>query len=188
MTRTFRTLAILLTLSMLATIGLGFWSFFLDRASPVRKDIFLLHFYAGLLTALGILLVHCIIFTYFLGTGRWVKEVGLAYDLPDHELPRTTRELKRTVFPAALFAMLIAIAAAASGQGNLLLAWPWPIHASLAGLTLLINLWAFRVEQRTLEANAAVLKAVLDEVDRIRRAKGLECNAEALERDLASRQ
>src|SRR2546428_1741288 len=138
MTRTFRSLAILLTLSMLATIGLGFWSFFLDRASPTRKDIFLLHFYAGLLTALGILLVHCIIFTYFLGTGRWVKEVGLTYRLPDSIYPKETRELKRTVFPPALFSMLIIIATAAAGAGTQVGVWPWGIHLTLAVLAVLI--------------------------------------------------
>lgn len=186
MTRTFRSLAVLLILSMAATIGLGCWSFFLERNSNLQHDVFLWHFYLGLMTTLGILLVHCIIFTYFLGTGRWVKEVGLAYDLPDDELPRTTRELKRTVFPAALYAMLIAIGASAAGAGAQLQAWPWQVHATLAGLTLAINLWAFRVEHRTLEANAAVLNAVLEEVDRIRRAKGLESNAEALRDESSS--
>jgi hypothetical protein len=183
MFRTFRACAALLTLAMLAAIGFGIWSFFLERDSPLKQDIFFVHFYLGLVTALGILLVHCIIFTYFLGTGRWVKEVGLAYRLPDQDLPRTTRELKRTVFPAALFAMLIAIGTAAAGAGAQLQAWPWQIHASLAVLTVLINLWAFRVELRTLETNAAVLKAVLEEVDRLRRERGLESNAEALLKD-----
>ena len=52
-------------------------------------------------------------YTYFLGTGRWVKEVGLAYELPDDPLPRLTRELKRRTFPPALFAMLVAMASLA---------------------------------------------------------------------------
>ena len=75
---------------MLATIGVGVWSFFLE-VSPFKKDVYIVHFYLGLGTALGILLVHCLIFTYFLGTGRWVKEVGLAYGLPDERWPRQTR-------------------------------------------------------------------------------------------------
>src|SRR5258708_27603731 len=58
--------------------------------------------------------VHCLIFTYFLGTGRWVKEVKLAYNLPDQPLAKLTRELKRRGFPPALFAMLAAIATGAA--------------------------------------------------------------------------
>jgi hypothetical protein len=182
MTRIFLSLAVAIVFSLLVTIGVGFASFFLD-VSLLKKDIFVVHFFLGLLTAMGILLVHCIIFTYFLGTGRWVKEVGLAYQLPDQPLPRLTRELKRKTFPPALFAMLIAIATAAAGAGAQNLGWPWYIHGSLAFLTLLVNLWAFRIEYRNLELNAGILQDVLREVDRIRSERGLPSNAEALEGD-----
>ena len=42
-----------------------------------------IHFLLGLLTVLAGLLVHSIVFTYFLGTGKWVKEVVRVYRLPD---------------------------------------------------------------------------------------------------------
>src|SRR5262245_38418599 len=124
MTRTFGTLAVLLIFAMLATIGVGLWSYLLD-VGPHKQDIFLIHFHLGLWTSIGILLVHCIIFTYFLGTGRWVKEVTIAYRMPDEPLHKTTRELKRTTFPPALFAMLIAIFTSAAGAGVLFQSWPW---------------------------------------------------------------
>lgn len=179
MTRTFSVLAVLVTVLMLATIGLGLWHFVTD--DPIRRaDIFIYHFVLGLCTALAILLVHCIIFTYFLGTGRWVKEVTLAYRLPDEPWHKTTRELKRRTFPPALFSMLIAIAAAAAGAGAQNQVWPWWLHAMLAFLTVLINLWAFGVEYRNVTANAAVIQGVLAEVDRLRSAQGLPSNADAL--------
>ena len=182
MTRTFAVLATLVTLLLLATIGVGLWHFVTD--DPVRKaDIFIIHFVLGLCTAIGILLVHCIIFTYFLGTGRWVKEVTLAYRLPDEPLHKTTRELKRSTFPPALFSMLIAIAAVAAGAGAQLQAWHWSIHATLAFATLLVNLWAFGVEYRNVTTNAAVILEVLAEVDRRRAAEGLNSNAAALEEE-----
>src|SRR5438477_6683235 len=108
MTRIFTTLAAVVTLSLVATMGFGFWSMALD-VTLFKKDIYLVHFCLGLFTAIGILLVHSIIFTYFLGTGRWVKEVGIAYKLPDEPLLKLTRELKRETFPPALFSMLIGI-------------------------------------------------------------------------------
>ena len=86
----------------------------LDPGDPT----FLLHVYLGILSCLTTLAVHCLVFIYFLGTGRWVKEVALAYRLPDAPLPRLTRDLKRRTFPVALLAMLVPIAAAAAGAGR----------------------------------------------------------------------
>ena len=129
MTRTFSSLAVLLILAMLTTIGTGLWSFFLEKGDPLKQDIFLAHFHLGLWTSIGALLVHCIIFTYFLGTGRWVKEVGIAYRIADDPLPKKTRELKRATFPPALFSMLIAIFTSAAGAGVLFQSWPWYAHA-----------------------------------------------------------
>jgi hypothetical protein len=57
------------------------------------------------------------------------------------------------------------------------------VHASGAILTLLINLWAFRIELRNVGRNAAVIQEVLEAVDRIRQAQGLEPNAAALDQE-----
>jgi hypothetical protein len=180
MTRTLTTLSGVLLLALVATFVLGWLSFFADPSSMLKKDLFLVHFTLGLLSALGALLVHCLIFTYFLGTGRWVKEVGIAYQLPDERWPRETRELKRTVFPPALYAMLITIATVAAGAGSQLQVWHWSIHFTLALLTLAINVWAFRVEFRTVGRNAAIIEEVMAEVERIRAERGLPTNDEAL--------
>lgn len=179
MAQTFRTLAIFLTLAIVATIVVGFWSFF-TPGPRVDKDAFVVHFVFGLSTAIGILLVHCLIFIYFLGTGRWVKEVTIAYQMPDEPWHKQTRELKRQTFPLALISMLIGIAAAAAGAGAQLQAWPWYVHMVLGLLTLLINLWAFRIELRNVTTNAGVIEAVLREVDRLRAARGLSSNEQAL--------
>lgn len=183
MTRTFSTFAVLGTLALLSTITVGFLYFLKDDISERSNDLFILHFYLGLTTAIGLLLVHCLIFTYFLGTGRWVKEVGLAFRLPDEPWPKLTRELKRATFPPALFAMLSGIATVAAGAGAQLQAWPNYIHATLAFVTVGINLWAFGVEYRSLALNARIIHAVLEEVDRIRAAQGLPSNAEALRQE-----
>src|SRR5271167_1850517 len=182
MARTFRMLAVLLTLAIFGTIFVGFWSM-LTPGRPADKDEFVVHFTFGLTTAIGILLVHCLIFIYFLGTGRWVKEVTLAYRMPDEPHHKETRELKRRAFPPALYAMLIGIAAAAAGAGAQTEVWPWYVHLTLAFATLFVNLWAFGVEYHCVATNGGVLRAVLAEVDRIRLAHGLCSNAEALEED-----
>jgi hypothetical protein len=175
----FLILAGLNTLALIATAFFGMLSFF----GGLGAELYVTHFTLGLFTALLTLLVHCIIFTYFLGTGRWVKEVALAYQLPDAEFYKKTRELKRSSFPPALTAMLVTIATAAGGAGQALQEWPWFVHACLALAAFLVNLWAFHVEYRDVSANALVLDSVLAEVDRIRAARGLPTNAEALRQE-----
>lgn len=185
MTQTFRSLAIFLAVALMLTIGAGFWSFFTPGPSA-DKDAFLVHFVLGLSTSIIILFVHCLVFIYFLGTGRWVKEVTLAYRMPDEPWHKLTRELKRKTFPPALFSMLIGIAAAAAGAGAQLQAWPWYVHMTLGLLTLVINLWAFRIELRNVTINAGIIEEVMKEVDRIRLASGLGTNEEALREDEAT--
>ena len=186
MTRTFSILASLIVLLLAATFTAGFLTLGMDgwagegAAAEWQRDVYLVHFFLGLCSALVILLVHCLIFTYFLGTGRWVKEVTLAYALPDEPWHKETRELKRWTFPPALSAMLVTIATAAAGAGAQLREWPWPVHATLGVVTLLVNLWAFRVEYRNVHRNAEVLDEVLRETDRMRAERGLPSNAEAL--------
>jgi hypothetical protein len=168
---------------LLLTFAVGWLSFARQSLRTLDDPVFPIHFYLGLFAVLLTLAVHCLIFIYFLGTGRWVKEVALAYRLPDAPLPRLTRDLKRRTFPLALLAMLVPIAAAAAGTAAQRQEWPWPIHATLAGVTLLVNLWAFIIEYRNVSINAGVIDAVMREVDRIRLEHGLPSNAEALEQE-----
>lgn len=184
MTRIFSTLAVLDTLGLLAAFSVGWLSYFRGALDPRADDrTYMIHFQLGLYAILINLGVHCLIFIYFLGTGRWVKEVALAYDLPDAPLPRLTRELKRATFPPALFAMLAPIVTAAVGLGRQMHGWPASAHAAFAIASLAINFWAFGVEFRNVRANVQVLDDVEREVDRIRVERGLPSNAEALKRE-----
>src|SRR5262249_13184968 len=180
MPRIFGTLAALNFLALTATYLVGWLS--RARTAVLHPDdpTYWVHFHLGLYTALLTLFVHSLIFVYFLGTGRWVKEVALAYDLPDAPYPKLTRELKRKSFPPALFAMLIVIFTAAAGAGAQLQVWPWGVHATAATLALAINLLAYRVEYRCLCVNVVALDEVTAEIDRVRAGRGLPSNAEAL--------
>jgi hypothetical protein len=179
MTRIFTTLAAADALALVAAFCVGWWSK-LGHGGDTGVSIYLLHLLLGLFAGLTTLLVHCLIFTYFLGTGRWVKEVALAYAMPDEPFYKVTRVLKRQTFPPALAAMLVTIAAAAAGQGVEVIGWPWVLHFSLALATLAVNAWAFVIEYRNLHRNSAVLDSVLREVDRIRAERGLPPNDVAL--------
>lgn len=170
-------------LALVVTFSIGWLSFAHDSAKNPNDSTYLLHFSLGLFTVLLTLAVHCLIFIYFLGTGRWVKEVAIAYRLPDEPLPKLTRDLKRRTFPPALFAMLVPIATAAAGTAAQRQEWSWIYHALLAVATLLINAWAFIVEYRNVSINAKVIDDVMREVDRLRAEAGLPSNAEALQQE-----
>ena len=177
MTRIFTILAATDAIFLVLSYTLGIVSKLQD-AVHLGGRVYWAHFLVGLASAMITLLVHCLIFTYFLGTGRWVKEVTLAYALPDEPWHKETRELKRRTYPVALIAMLVTIAAAAAGAGAQLQEWPWPVHATLATLALAVNLWAFRLEHRNITSNTAIIEQVTAEVDRICAARGLPSNAE----------
>src|SRR5262249_41931629 len=154
---------------LVAAFALGVLSWLRGGLHDSTVLSFSLHLYLALFAIIFNLGVHCLVFIYFLGTGRWVKEVALAYRLPDAPLPRLTLDLKRWTFPPALLAMLMPIAAAAAGMANIhhLVAWAPPTHLALSILTLVVNAWALRVEYRNVCLNSGVLDQVVAEVERI---------------------
>ncbi len=177
MTRIFLTLATLNAVALGASFVLGV-AYMPSSSSeelartPEQLVAVNWHIVVGLFAAVFTLFVHCLIFTYFLGTGRWVKEVARAYDLPDADMPRATREFKREAFPPALFGMLSAIATAAAGGAAQTETWPWWIHAILAVVTLFLNARAFVIEYRAVSNNGQVMDRLLAEVIRRREAVG----------------
>ena len=167
--------------ALLAAFGFGVLSWARGGQHDESVTSYVWHLYVALFAIIFNLGLHCLVFIYFLGTGRWVKEVAIAYQLPDEPLPKLTRELKRGTFPPALFAMLVPIAAGAAGMANIhqLMSWTANLHFALAVVTLLINIWALRIEYRNVSTNAGVIDQVMAEVERIRAEKGLPPSAEA---------
>jgi hypothetical protein len=179
MTRLFRIIAIINSVLLIASFASGVFSW-LYEASQQNTDVYLVHFVLGLTTALTTLFVHCLVLTYFLGTGRWVKEVCTAYGLPDGNWPKMTRDIKRRNTPRVILAMLVTIVAAAAGMAAQQQAWPGWIHLTLAGTTMLLNLYVFWVELDNMQLNGRILEAVITEVERMRAEQGLPSSEEAL--------
>jgi hypothetical protein len=136
-----------------------------------------LHFLMGLLTALATLLVHSIVFTYFLGTGKWVKEVVRVYQLPEWVSSQATKN-KRRVFPFEFCGMmLIGATAWLGGAADTIRAanstyalW----HLGVASVTLAFNLGAFAFEYVSIVAQARLLLEVKDQADQLREARATE--------------
>jgi hypothetical protein len=182
MTRLFLVFVILTGLALLAAAVSGTVSW-LQGGLTGEGSLYVTHFVIGLFSAIAVLLVHCLAITYFLGTGRWVKEVCLTYGLPDECWPRQTRDIKRGNTPYAILAMLVTIATAAAGAGRQNFDWPAWIHAALAATTLVVNALVWRVEYRNMGRNLRILDEVYAETDRIRAAAGLPSSEEALRQE-----
>ena len=115
------------------------------------------------------LFVHGVAFTYFLGTGRWVKEVVHVYQMPEWVLAQGLRN-KRRAFPFELGGMLLVGAAAWTGAGADAQGWPahWHLAASMAALAF--NLGAYAAEYAAIVAQARLILEVKDRADRQREA------------------
>jgi hypothetical protein len=181
MTRIFLVVVTLTGLALVAAVASGLASLLGGGLTdPNATDVFLSHILLGLLASFAVLGTHCLVITYFLGTGRLIKEACLAYGFPDDGWPRQTRDIKRGNTPFAIVAMLVTIATAAAGQGRYMLDWPAWLHAAGAALTLLLNAWVWRREYRNLRKNLRLLDEMFAEVDRVRAEQGLPSNEEAL--------
>jgi hypothetical protein len=181
MTRIFLVFVTLTGLALVAAVASGLASLWGGGLTdPNATDVFLSHVLLGLLGSLAVLGTHCLVITYFLGTGRLIKEACLAYGFPDEVWPRQTRDIKRGNTPYAILAMLLTIATAAAGMGRYMREWPAWLHAAGAALTVVFNGWVWWVEYRNLKKNIRILDEMFAEVDHVRAERGLPSNEEAL--------
>src|SRR5215217_7675522 len=128
------------------------------------------HVLLALLTTMTTLAVHSIVYTYFLATGKWAKEVVRVYALPEW-INTQAKKNKRKAFRFEFWSMsLIAVTAwlgaAADTQGMNPL---W--HLGVAAATLAFNLGAFAVEYAVIVAQARLLLEVKARADQMREAR-----------------
>ena len=128
-----------------------------------------LHILVGLLATMTTLLVHAIAFTYFLGTGRWVKEVVHVYKMPEWVLAQAVRN-KRRAFPFELGSMALVGGAAWTGAGTHAQGWPSLLHLAAATAALAFNIGAYALEYAAIVAQARLILEVKDRADRQREA------------------
>jgi hypothetical protein len=183
MTRIFTTLALCSTLTLLAALwlGLGIGDATV-RDSAVQSRV-MVHFLTGVAALVFAVLVHALVITYFMGTGRWLEETCRAYHLGDSWQARS-RELKWRLYPAIVATLLLLIGTGAlggaadpasavgfQGIGPLTAA---QVHLSVAIVTLLVNAAVNIFEFLALRRNGLLVLEVLAEVRRIRIERGLE--------------
>jgi hypothetical protein len=140
------------------------------------------HMLLGLGGLIFAALVHAIVLTYFMGTGRWVEETSRAYKLPA-DFYAKNQKIKYQLMPgiSACILMLVltgafggaADPASAVGFGGWFGFAPSTLHLTIAALTVLVNLAVSVFEFRSIERNGEIVDQVMNEVNRIRTERGL---------------
>ena len=182
MKRIFVTLAVASTGLLIVSFVLG-WNIDDPRARDAAVQYQVgNHFLTALGGLVSAVLVHAIVLTYFMGTGRWMEETRQVYRLPENWQAESNRLKYRTLpWMAAALVMLIlsgafgAIADPASpvgadGWGGVSAA---TVHFLVASTAFSVNLVIYLVEYHAIGRNSELVQEVLDEVHRIRAEKGL---------------
>jgi len=123
------------------------------------------HRLAGSLAAIVCCGVHCVVFTYFIATGKWMAHAILVKGL-EPGIAQPTRPLRKAAFAAALGVITLAIATAIVGAAvdNQYLSPVW--HHALAMVLLAGNLVAAAVEYRSIRDNGLVIDGILARINR----------------------
>ena len=152
-----------LTLVNLLCLGLATWLGYssLSTAGQTKP----MHILAGALATLVCCGVHCVVFTYFIATAKWVRHAVQVKRLDD-SFARPTRSFKAQAFPAALLAMAVVFAAAVLGaaRDNYGISRTWHHVAALAAVA--VNLVVACVEFRAIARNGRLIDSILADVAR----------------------
>lgn len=178
MSRIFLTLSTFSNGALLAALILG-WRI-VDPASlaPGARNAVTWHLLTALAAALLVLLVHAVVLTYFMGTGRWLEETCEAYQLGSEPRAANIR-LKYRVIPGMVACILLVVLTGALGaMADPAANQPRPsaasIHLGFAVATVLANLFVSWSEYRAILQNGALVDAVVNRVTEIRRERGLD--------------
>ena len=129
------------------------------------------HILFSLATVVVLLGIHSIVYTYFVATGKWAKEVVTVYQLPDW-INAQAKKNKRRAFRFIMWSMTaIAVAAwlgaAADTRGPSYTPW----HLGFAALALAFNFGSFIVEYGVIVAHVRLLRELKERADDLRQKR-----------------
>src|SRR5438128_2543259 len=96
-----------------------------------HRDLAAYHQLAGALATFVCCGVHCVVFTYFIATAKWVQHAVSVKQL-DPSLVAPTRSFKAQAFPAALLAMAVVFVTAVIGAATFSYGLRPLVHHALA--------------------------------------------------------
>jgi hypothetical protein len=143
------------------------------------------HVLSGLFAAMFCCLVHAIVFSHFIGSGKWIKK-GVDAARMDEAIVKRTKRFKGKVFPFALFSMIFVVVTAFLGGGADVGSVSPTVHLVMGVLTLAINVVATVFERGAIRENSTLITRV-SEANRDRIAAGIPAAALPAATDEATR-
>ncbi len=185
MKRIFLTLAVLAHITLLIAFVLG-WQVGDTTLNGGRDPEVNSRIGTHLLVGLGALtsatMVHALLLTYFMGTGRWIEETSHAYKLSG-EWRRQNQRTKYGILPGIFISFLLLVITGSLGAVadpatpvSLVKALgisDATLHFSAAVCTWIVTLIVNMTQYFAITKNSAIVEGVLAEVRRIRIEKGL---------------
>ena len=144
-------------LCLLGTAVLGY-------GNSVASDWGSYHQLAGALATICCCAVHCVVFTYFIATAKWIQHAVSVKNLPASNLT-PTRSFKAQAFPAALLAMASVFAAAVVGVITFSYHINPRIHLVVSILAIMINAIVALIEYRAIARNGALIDGILEQIN-----------------------
>lgn len=185
MKRIFLTLAVVANITLLIAFVLG-WQvgdpMKLNGLDPEVNSRIGTHLLIGLGALTSATMVHALLFTYFMGTGRWIEETSQAYSLPD-SWHRQNQRIKYGILPGICIGFLLLVMTGAFGA----IADPATaasleksigindstLHFCAAIFAWIVNIVVNMTQYFAIARNSSLVEGVLAEVRRIRVEKGL---------------
>ena len=118
------------------------------------------HALAGVVATITCCAVHCVVFTYFIATAKWVQHAVTVKQL-DPALVAPTRSFKVQAFPAALLAMSSVFIAALFGAARASYGVSPIYHHAIAWLAVAINASVAVAEYRAIARNGRLIDKIL---------------------------
>ncbi len=182
MSRIFPSLAVVAVVFMLLAFGLGWVIEDAGSIEPAMMSQVRWHFFVGLGAMVFTSLIHSIVLTYFMGTGRWLEETSKAYSLTD-EYFAESKKIKYRTIPIMVLAITVLIFTGAMGAmadpaarsqfGGWFGLTPAKTHFAVASLAVMANLLVHFIEFQAVRRNGQIVDMVLADVHRIRTERGL---------------
>ena len=122
------------------------------------------HALAGAIATITCCAVHCVVFTYFIATAKWVQHAVTVKQL-DPSLVAPTRSFKMQAFPAALLAMAVTFAAALCGAARVSYGVSPTYHHVAAWIAVATNVAVALAEYRAIERNGRLIKGILNQIN-----------------------
>lgn len=154
----FASVSMTIVLFFLATLAMAY-----GHVLPVE-----LHILWGFFIAILIVLLQCLIFGFFIGSGKSIKRVVQENGL-GAEWVQKTKDYKNKSYPALMLAIVVSVVAAVLGGGVAVGAVPMGVHAAFMWLALGLNIRSLWISYRVVVDNVKAIHQINAEVERVKK-------------------